>query len=181
MPAKALSIRDISFIAIFTALIAICAQIVVPLPGGVPFTLQTWAIALAGVLLGAKNGSIATLAYVLLGAVGAPVFHGFQGGFGIIMGPTGGFILSFPILALLAGFGARLQRIHWLIAGLLLGNIVNLLSGMVYFGFIMSVSLNQALYVAVMPFLPSTAMQIAFVAVIGKSMKRALARAGLMA
>ena len=179
MASKAFSIRDICFIGIFTALIAICAQISIPLPGGVPFTLQTWAIALTGVLLGMRNGAMATLAYVLLEAAGAPVFHHFQGGFGMILGPTGGFILSFPILALLVGLGARFRRPHWLIGGLVAGNAINLLSGMVYFSLVMSVSLEQAYFVAVFPFLLSTVLQIVFVAIIGRSIQFALIKAGV--
>ncbi len=75
-------IRDICYIALFTALIAVLAQISIPLPGGVPLTLQTFAVPLAGLVLGSKRGTIATAVYVLLGAVGVPVFAGFSVGRG---------------------------------------------------------------------------------------------------
>ncbi|MCL2171961.1 MAG: biotin transporter BioY, partial [Defluviitaleaceae bacterium] len=67
---KRIKIRELCHIGIFVALIAVCAQIAIPLPGGVPITLQAWAISLAGLVLGAKNGAMAALVYVLLGAAG---------------------------------------------------------------------------------------------------------------
>lgn len=82
-----------------TALIAICSWISIPL-GEVPFTLQAFAIFLAIGLLGGKLGTISVVAYVLLGAIGVPVFAGFTGGFGIIMGTTGGYIIGFIFTAL---------------------------------------------------------------------------------
>ena len=93
-----LYVKDICYIALFTALIAILAQISIPLPGGVPLTLQTFAVPLAGLVLGSKRGTIATVVYVLLGAVGVPVFSNFTVGLGIVLVLTGGFIVSFPLM-----------------------------------------------------------------------------------
>ena len=72
--------RDIAYIAVFVALMAICSWI--SIPTAIPFTLQTMAIFLAAGLLGGRRGTLAVLAYILLGAVGAPVFAGFSGGLG---------------------------------------------------------------------------------------------------
>lgn len=91
--------RDIAYIAVFTALMAVCSWI--SIPTAIPFTLQTMAVFLAVGLLGGKRGTIAVLAYVLLGAVGAPVFANFSGGAGILLGQTGGYILGFIGSALL--------------------------------------------------------------------------------
>ena len=81
------------FIGLFAALIAVCSQI--QIPGAVPFTLQTFAVFLAGGLLGGKRGTISVFVYILLGAVGLPVFAGFKGGFGALIGTTGGYIIGF--------------------------------------------------------------------------------------
>ncbi|MCL2355896.1 MAG: biotin transporter BioY [Defluviitaleaceae bacterium] len=105
---KSFSVRDLCYIAIMTAVIAVCAFIVIPLPGGVPFTLQTWAILLAGMILGPKKGVVAVLIYILLGLVGVPIFHGGRSGLEVLAGPTGGFLISFPLLA----FAAGLRRAH---------------------------------------------------------------------
>ena len=93
MTAAKIRTRDIAYIAIFTALMAVCSWI--SIPTAIPFTLQTMAVFLAVGLLGGKRGTLAVTAYVLLGAVGAPVFANFSGGIGILLGQTGGYILGF--------------------------------------------------------------------------------------
>ena len=91
--------KDIVQIGIFAALIAICSWI--SIPTAVPFTLQTFGVFMAVEVLGGKRGTIAVLVYLLLGAVGLPVFAGFTGGVGILLGSTGGYIVGFLFAALL--------------------------------------------------------------------------------
>ncbi len=86
------------FIGLFAALIAVCSQI--QIPGAVPFTLQTFAVFLAVGLLGGKRGTVSVLIYILLGAIGLPVFAGFKGGIGALLGTTGGYIIGFIFSAL---------------------------------------------------------------------------------
>ena len=85
-------------VALFAALIAVCSWI--SIPAAVPFTLQTMAVFLAVGLLGGKLGTLCVLVYILLGAVGLPVFAGFKGGIGALLGTTGGYILGFLLSAL---------------------------------------------------------------------------------
>ncbi|MEI3229118.1 MAG: biotin transporter BioY [Lachnospiraceae bacterium] len=85
--------RDMVYIAIFAVLIAICSWISIPTT--VPFTLQTFAVFLAVGVLGGKRGTLSILIYLLLGAIGVPVFAGFTGGIGIVLGTTGGYIIGF--------------------------------------------------------------------------------------
>ncbi|MGM9666355.1 MAG: biotin transporter BioY [Eubacteriales bacterium] len=98
-----IKIRDMVFIAVFTAIIAALSQVSIPMPNMVPITLQTFAVSLAGYFLGAKKGVASVGVYVMLGAVGAPVFASFKGGFAVLIGYTGGFIWGFIPLALLCG------------------------------------------------------------------------------
>ena len=111
-------------IAVCTAIIAVCSQLVVPMT--IPFTMQTFAVFFALLMLGAVDGLVSIALYILLGAVGAPVFAGFSGGLSRITGPTGGFIVGFFITALCFLIGERLRansrvvRIASLIAGLAL-------------------------------------------------------------
>ena len=91
--------KDLVYIAIGAALIAVCAWITVPYI--VPFTLQTFAVFLVTNLLGGKRGTLSVLVYILLGAVGLPVFAGFKGGMGALLGTTGGYIIGFIFSALL--------------------------------------------------------------------------------
>ena len=80
--------RDVAYIGMFAALMAICSWISIPTT--VPFTLQTMGVFTAVGLLGGKRGTTAVLVYILMGAIGLPVFSGFTGGMGILFGSTGG-------------------------------------------------------------------------------------------
>ena len=83
-----LSTLDMIYIALFGVLIGICSWITIP--GAVPFTLQTFGVFLTVSVLGGKRGTSAVLLYIFMGLLGIPVFSGFQGGIGVILGPTGG-------------------------------------------------------------------------------------------
>lgn len=91
--------RDIVYIGIFTSMIAICSWI--SIPAAVPFTLQTIGVFTAVGVLGGKRGTLTVLSYILLGAIGLPVFSGFSGGIGALFGTTGGYIMGFLFSALL--------------------------------------------------------------------------------
>ncbi|MDR3364842.1 MAG: biotin transporter BioY [Clostridiales Family XIII bacterium] len=106
------SIYSYLLCALFAALTAICGQIMVPLPfTPVPISLALLAVLVCGGVLGAKKGAVAMLVYILLGAVGAPVFAGLTGGLGIIAGPTGGYIIGYlpaaVVMGLLAARGSE--------------------------------------------------------------------------
>ena len=102
-PAARLRTVDLAYVALFAVLIAVCAWI--SIPATIPFTLQTFGIFAALTILGGRRGTYATVVYLLLGAVGLPVFSGFQAGIGTLLGATGGFILGFAAQAL----------VYWLI------------------------------------------------------------------
>lgn len=106
-PRSRFSVREICYSGLFAAVIAIMAQISIPMPGGVPMTMQTFAITLAAVVLGAKLSTVSSVIYLLLGAVGVPVLANFSGGFDKFIGPTGGFLISFPLMAFIIGWGCR--------------------------------------------------------------------------
>src|SRR5437870_13677688 len=97
--------RDLSLIALFAALTAVCAQLSVALPlmTSVPFTLQGFAVLAAGAVLGARRGALSQVAYLLLVAVGIPVFARMSGGLQILLGPTGRYVLSYPVPACVVG------------------------------------------------------------------------------
>ena len=99
---KKLSLKDMLYIAICSALIAVCACISIPMT--VPVTLQTFAVFVTVGLLGTRRGLAAIAVYILLGAVGLPVFSGFRGGIGMLAGATGGYIMGFLLLALVMGW-----------------------------------------------------------------------------
>ncbi len=99
--------RDLTLIALFAAMTAVCAQIslTVPFFSSVPFTMQTFAVLASGAALGARRGFTSQVVYLLLGAAGVPVFARFHGGAQILVGPTAGYLLGFPLAALVTGWG----------------------------------------------------------------------------
>ncbi len=110
--------RKMSLVALFAALMAVGSQIAVPI-GPVPFTMQVFFVFLSGMMLGPRLGMMAQTVYLLLGIIGFPAFAQFGSGIGILFGPTGGFLLAFPITAYLAGMGkTKIFKILFSIAGL---------------------------------------------------------------
>ncbi len=103
--------KNIIFTALFAAILCVCSQIAIPTPFGIPFTLQTFAVALCGYIIGAKKGCAAVLVYILLGAVGLPVFSGFGAGFSKLFGATGGFIFGFFAIVILCAAGENFSKI----------------------------------------------------------------------
>ena len=104
--------REIAYIGLGAALIAVCAWISIPLPQPmVPFTLQTFAVCLVCAVFGWRLGVWTVAVYILLGAAGVPVFSGFRGGVGVLLGTTGGYIIGFLFTALIVGLAAeRINR-----------------------------------------------------------------------
>lgn len=119
---KRLKTPDLAYISIGTALIAICSWIYIP--AVIQFTLQTFAVFAVLLILGGKRGTLSVIVYVILGAFGVPVFSGFTGGMGILLGKTGGYILGFLFMGLIyilfvKIFGDKpLSRIAALVTGL---------------------------------------------------------------
>lgn len=152
--------KEMTSIAIMTAITCIMAQIAIPMPAGVPMTMQTFAITLSGVILGAKGGAISSVIYLLLGAVGVPVFANFTGGAQILVGPTGGFLLSFPIMAFVSGLAVEQNR-KWKFAVLLVvAAVLNYAIGVVMFMAIMKSTVGAALMACVVPFIPTAIIKL---------------------
>jgi len=104
-----LDLKMMTRAALMAAFTAVAAQITIPIPP-VPFTMQVLAVILTGLLLGPRYGALAQAIYVLVGAVGVPVFAGLTGGLGHVLGPTGGYLISYPVAAAVAGLAAYAAR-----------------------------------------------------------------------
>lgn len=124
---------DMVYIALFAVLMAVCSWI--SIPAAVPFTMQTFGVFLAVAVLGGKRGTLAILVYLLLGAVGAPVFAGFSGGISALVGSTGGYIIGFLFLALVMWLMERLlcKKIWVLAVSMVLGLVVCYAFGTAWF------------------------------------------------
>ncbi|GAA2247161.1 BioY family transporter [Rarobacter faecitabidus] len=101
---------DLALIATFAALIAVCSLLTGPAVSGVPITLQTFAVLLAGIVLGPWRGAGAVALYIVVGLAGLPIFAGGKAGLAVLSGPSVGYLLSFPLAAAIAGAWLRFAR-----------------------------------------------------------------------
>ena len=167
---KRMNTLDLVYIAIGVALITVCSWISIPMT--IPFTLQTFAIFAVLLILGDIRGTIASLVYVLMGAIGVPVFSGFSGGMGVIMGNTGGYIIGFILIGIIYTISTRLfgEKNLVKILALLAGLVVCYVFGTVWFMYVFmkntgSIGLMAVLSWCVFPFIiPDLAkMAVAFI------------------
>ncbi len=171
-------IKDIVFIGISAALIAVCSWISIPLPT-VPITLQTMGVCLIAGLFGLKRGTLATAVYITLGALGVPVFSGFTGGVGIILGQTGGYIIGFIFTALIVGLASDKfkGRLLPLILSMVIGILVCYAFGTAWFAVVYAKSNEPASLLTILgwcvfPFLLPDAVKIAVAAVLANRLKK---------
>ena len=145
--------------ALFTALMAVFAQIP-PSAHEFPITLQTFGIALCGYILGIKYSMFSIIAYILLGAAGAPVFSGFCGGIHHITGPAGGFVISFPIFVFFCAFSLKFKNKIFKISFGIIGLLIMYVIGVAYFMFVTKTPLWTAFLMYVLLFLKDLAFTV---------------------
>lgn len=171
--------KEVVCAGMFTAVLAILSQLAIPMPTGVPITLQTFAVALTGVVLSWKLGLISTVVYILLGAVGVPVFCEFSGGLHVLAGYTGGFIWGFLILVYLSGVGILMKN---KVSGILFG-IAGLASchliGVLQFMAVAGMSFTESFLLASAPYLIKDVISVILAFVVGAQIRTRLLKAGL--
>ncbi|MGN0288293.1 MAG: biotin transporter BioY [Lachnospiraceae bacterium] len=177
--AKRMKTADMAYIAMFTAIMAVCSWI--SIPAMVPFTLQTFGVFLAVGVLGGKRGTLSILVYLLLGAVGVPVFAGFSGGPSVLFGNTGGYIIGFLFSALVMWVMEQfLGKKRWVLAlSMLLGLLVCYIFGTAWFMFIYGkntgeIGLMTALGWCVFPYIIPDLLKIALALAICKRLAGAI-------
>lgn len=170
---------DMAYIAVFAVVMAICSWI--SIPATVPFTLQTFGVFLAVGVLGGKRGTLSILVYILLGAVGVPVFAGFSGGIGSLFGNAGGYIIGFLVGALVMwGMEKVMGRKIWALAvQMVVGLIVCYAFGTVWFMIMYTrsagpVGLVTVLGWCVFPFIIPDLIKIAVALGLTKSLRKVL-------
>ena len=170
---------DMVYIAVFAVLIGICSWISIPTL--VPFTMQTFALFLAVGTLGGRRGTMAVLIYLLLGAVGIPVFAGFSAGMGVLLGNTGGYLIGFIFSALLMwAMEALLGKKTWVLGlSMLLGMVVYYVFGTVWFMVVYAknsgpIGLATVLSWCVIPFLVPDLIKAALALFLTKHLAKAV-------
>lgn len=148
--------KRLTLIAMAVSVTALISQIAVPLPNGVPLTLQCFSVALCGFLLGARDGAVAVAVYIALGAVGAPVFTGFSGGIQHLLSLTGGFVFGFIPYAAVCGLTLRLKNkagAVWAYALGIIGVLCCHICGTAYFSIVGGTAFWASLVVCSLPYL----------------------------
>lgn len=148
------SVREQVLAASFAAVIAIVAQITIPL-GFVPLTLQTFIVGVVASLLGSKVGTWSVGIYLLLGAIGLPVYAGGSSGIGVLFGPTGGYLISFLLAAFIIGKLIELTSRSFLavLFANSVGTFLSLLIGTIWLQFAMHLTFSQAMVQGFLPFI----------------------------
>ena len=170
---------DMVYIALFACLMAICAWVSVP--AQIPFTLQTMGVFLAVGLLGGKRGTLAVLVYILMGAVGLPVFSGMTGGVGKLLGMTGGYIVGFLASALVMWLMERLlgKKLWVLGLSMVLGLIACYAFGSAWFLVVYArnvgpIGLMTALGWCVFPYIIPDLAKLALAVILSRRVKKFL-------
>ena len=143
-----MNVRTMTFAALMAALLVVCGWITIPIPP-VAFTLQTFGVLMALGVLGGKGGTLSVFLYLAMGAVGLPVFSGFQGGAAVLAGPTGGFLWGFLLGALAYWAAEKLGRLP----AMVLCQLVCYGCGSFWFSRWAGVDLSAAALTAVLPYL----------------------------
>ena len=160
--------------ALMTAVTCILAPLSIPI-GPVPISLTNFVIFLSLYLLGWKKGALSLLVYLLLGLAGLPVFSGFAGGISKLAGPTGGYIIGFIPMAIVAGIIIDKSHQRWIqIVAMIIGTAICYAFGTVWFCFQSGYTVAAALAVCVIPFIPADLIKIVIVTIIGPMIRKRL-------
>lgn len=173
-----ISTKEIVLTAMFTAIITICAWISIPI-GPISFTMHTFAVFCAVCILGGRNSFFSVLTYLLLGAVGLPVFAGFKGGIGVLVNTTGGYLLGFLLIPLIYLAAEKIfgKSLAVRIISLIIGLAVCYAFGTAWFMFVYTrnvgaVTIGKAMKWCVTPFVPFDLIKLALAFVVSDRVKK---------
>lgn len=177
----AFTTKELVLGGMFAAVLAVISQLSIPMPTGVPITIQVFGVALVGVVLGWRLGLLATLTYILLGAVGLPVFANFTGGFHRLVGVTGGYIWAWPFMTALSGIqpktGSKYANMALILVSSLLGlAIVEIIGGLQWAMLAGDQTVAAVFAYSMVAFVPKDIVITILAVVIGIPMRKAIFR-----
>ena len=176
-------IRSITLIAMFTAVMAVCSQISIPLPfSPVPFSMGIFAVFLTGALLTKYQAFAALVVYLLLGAVGIPVYSQFSGGISVLIGPTGGYLVAYAIMAFLIAFACEKFPKHSYLASMIsmhLSLMICYLLGSGWLAIQTGTNFGAALMTGALPFAVFDIIKAVLSASLAFALRKALKKANI--
>lgn len=187
-----ISIKTIVAVGMFTAVLSVLSILTIPMPSGVPVTLQTFAVALCGYVLGTKRGTASVALYILIGTLGVPVFAGMTGGPSWLVSYSGGFLWGFLFLAFFCALGAkrrpaapsgaagmRWKHVVGVLSGIL-GLALCHVCGVIQFSLVASMPLPASFLAVSVPYLLKDVISVAGAYVVSLQVCRALAAGNLL-
>ena len=177
---KKITIYQITCMAVMAAVMCIAGPLALPI-GPVPISLTNLVIYFTVFVLGMKTGTGSFLVYLLLGAVGLPVFSGYAGGFAKIAGPTGGYLVGFVLMALIGGFIMEKcnRKLVPTMLGWVLATVVDYALGTAWFVLVAHCSFTYALTVCVVPFIIGDIIKIVIGTLVAVKVRKGLVKAGI--
>ncbi len=149
------SIRNMTLIAMVTAMLCLLGPLAIPLPfSPVPLSLATLGLYLTAYILNTKNAILCCTLYLFMGLIGLPIFSGYSGGVGKLFGPTGGYILGYLPLTIICVLFFKHTTSKWMhIVGMILGTLILYLFGTLWLSYIASISISVAFLIGVLPYI----------------------------
>ena len=177
---KSFTTFQMALIAVMAAITCILGPLSIPIPfSPVPISLTNLAIYLTVCLLGWKFGTISYLIYLLIGIAGLPVFSGFSSGFAKLLGPTGGYLIGFIPMAIIAGIVIDKYTEKWLLCllAMIVGTIVCYALGTAWLAYEAKMDMMAALWAGVIPFIPGDLVKMALAILIAPKIRAQVCRA----
>lgn len=170
---KKLKLRDLLFSALFSALISVLAYVSIPLPYGVPITGQTFGVMLAGLLLSPLQAFMSVLTFLLLGAVGVPVFSQGRAGVGVLVGPSGGYLVGFLVGVVVISLLCRKKDsyLRMAVSAIIGGIIVVYLLGVPWLAHTTGVGIVDKIETGALIFLPGDLIKVILSVFLAKKIK----------
>ncbi len=173
-------IFNLASTGVFAALLAVIAPLSIPLPGLVPISLATFVIYLTSAILGWKRSLVGVGVYIMIGIVGLPVFSGYNAGFGVIVGPTGGYVIGYLFIAFATGFVSDKMSAKFSFIGMIVGTLITYIIGTLWYSYVVGLSFFIALSSAVLPFVVVDCIKIAVATGICVPIKRRLKKSRMV-
>lgn len=171
--------RRIVFCGLFAGLTVVLSQVIIIIPfSPIPITLQVLSVSLAGAVLGSRLGMMSQIVYVLIGIAGIPVFAGFEGGIGVILGPKGGYIVSFPLMAFVIGYLIEKRSrpgIVYCFVSMAAGLVICYTLGTAWLGTVLKLDLPTAVAMGIGWFLPLDILKLIFASIAVFELRKSLA------
>lgn len=173
-------LRDLVFVALMTSVLCILAPFSIPI-GPIPLSLATFVIYIIAYVLGSKRGTAAVLLYLLIGIIGVPVFSNYGAGLQKVVGPTGGYLVSYILLVAITGFLCEKTKCAYIpsILAMVLSTLLLYLIGSAWLAYSNHMTFSAAIAAGMLPFIPGDIIKIAIASILGKQLHERLNKAGM--